>query len=79
MGRKKQTGFVAGATVFGLPGAGVAFAAIPTNGNVFNARLAGRDGSDEATISLLGSFTGPGTVRLACTGFNIFMQENSDA
>ena len=32
MGGKKQAGFVAGATVVGLQGAGVAFAAIPTNG-----------------------------------------------
>lgn len=32
MGRQKQAGFGAGATVVGLLGAGVAFAAIPTDG-----------------------------------------------
>lgn len=32
MGKKKQIGFVAGATVAGLLGVGVAFAAIPSNG-----------------------------------------------
>jgi len=43
-------------------------------GNKFVAEL---EGGAIMTIPLLGSFTGPGTISLDCTGFNILLYSNS--
>jgi hypothetical protein len=46
-------------------------------GDKFGARVGGLGDADTATISLLGTYTGPGTIFLNCSGFKIGLLANS--
>ncbi|CAA9234711.1 MAG: hypothetical protein AVDCRST_MAG76-1439 [uncultured Acidimicrobiales bacterium] len=62
------------ATVFNIDSDPQFFDCAINDGNRFGGRL---DGVRSMTIPVLGTFTGPGTIRMTCAGFRMQMTTSS--